>query len=266
VLTLAVVNHSIAGVTFNATGTHRIPVAVMQVLGSSSMAIGATATALARKAGTNGAAIQTLSPGGCGGAAGNSLTFQGNSTTLVTGDVWSNGNIFDNSAVAGGSVNGNVAAICGTTPFLTMPTPWTVTGAQVNGWMMPDPNYTMPAINDTSRSWSSTSGSVELPGTYAADPKLTGSSGCYFLAGGVYNFTAGFTDNGGFVSNDLRPPDEPNLTATTAGLTGTITSIPVAALAVAVPGGSTVTVAGQAFAVTSASVRPAFRPEPIRSR
>jgi Flp pilus assembly protein TadG len=266
VLTLAVVNHSIAGVTFNATGTHQIPVAVMQVLGSSSMTIGATATALARKTGTNGAAIQTLSPGGCGGAAGNSLTFQGNSTTLVTGDVWSNGNIFDNSAVAGGSVNGNVAAICGTTPFLTMPTPWTVTGAQVNGWMMPDPNYTIPTINDTSRSWSSTSGSVELPGTYAADPKLTASSGCYFLAGGVYNFTAGFTDNGGFVSNDLRPPDEPNLTATTAALTGTITLIPVVALAVAVPGNSTVTVAGQSFTVTSAGAASGKTSIPVNSQ
>jgi hypothetical protein len=259
VLTLAVVNHSIAGVTFNATGTHQIPVAVMQVLGSSSMAIGATATALARKTGTNGAAIQTLAPAGCG-SGGQSLTFQGNSKTYVTGDIWSNGSIFDNSATAGGSVNGNVIDICGTPPPLTTPTPWTVTGAQANGWTMPDPNYTMPPINATSRSWNSTSGSVELPGTYAADPNLTGSAGCYFLAGGVYDLTAGFTQNGGFVSNELRPPDEPNMaatnqpniTTTTATYNGG-TSISVSSLLGAIPQGSSVYVGGVTFAVSKAA-------------
>src|SRR5207244_13651150 len=82
---------SLAGVTFKATATHHVGVTMMQVLGSGpTMAIGATATALARGTGTNGAAIQTLSPGNCNGTAA-SLTFQGNSTTTVTGDVWSNG-------------------------------------------------------------------------------------------------------------------------------------------------------------------------------
>ena len=252
VLTLTVVSHSIAGVTFTATATHQIWVTVMQVLGSgSTMSVGATATALARRTGTNGAAIQTLSPGGCGGAGGNSLTFQGNSTTLVTGDIWSNGNIFDNSAAAGGAVNGNVVAICPNSPFLTTPSPWTVSGSQANGWNMPDPGYHMPPLNAATRTWNSTSGSVEQPGTYAADPHLSGSAGCYFLAGGVYTFSAGFSLNGGFISNELRPPDEPNLTATTSPLTGTITSIPVTALTVAVPASSTVIVAGQPFTVTS---------------
>ena len=266
VLTVAVVNHSIAGVTFTATGTHQIPVAIMQVLGASTMPIGATATALARKVGTYGAAIQTLAPNGCGGNGGASLTFQGNSTTLLTGDVWSNGNIFDNSAQAGGSITGNVAAICGNTPFLTTPTPWTVTGSQVNGWTMPDPNYPMPPIDTTARSWNSTSGSIEHSGTYTANPQLGGGAGCYFLAAGVYAFSGGFTQNGGFISNELRPPDEPNLTATTSTLTGTITSIPVTALAVAVPGNSTVTVAGQAFTVTSAGAASGTTSIPVSSQ
>ncbi|TMG70051.1 MAG: hypothetical protein E6H86_01770, partial [Chloroflexi bacterium] len=87
-----------------------------------------------------------------------------------------------------------------------------MTGAQVNGWNMPDPGYLMPAINSSNRTWNATSGSVEQPGTYAVDPSLTGA-GCYFLAGGVYDFKAGFTQNGDFVSNELRPPDEPNMAA-----------------------------------------------------
>jgi len=252
VMSIAVVNKSIAGVTFTVTGRHTITASIMQVLGSTSMPIAATATALARRAGTNGAAIQTLAPAGCGGNGGQSLTFQGSSQTYVTGDIWSNGSIFDNSAVAGGSVNGNVIDICGTPPALNTPSPWTVSGTQANGWTMPDPGYPMPALNTDSQTWNSASGSVEQPGTYNADPKLTASAGCYFLAGGVYDFNGGFTQNGGFVSNELRPPDEPALAGTTAALSGSISAIPVTALAAAVPGGSTVSIGNQAFTVTAA--------------
>src|SRR5262249_26997539 len=65
-LTLSAADHSIAGVSFTATASHHIGIAVMQVLGfGPTITVGATATAVARKAGTNGAAIQTLSPGNC---------------------------------------------------------------------------------------------------------------------------------------------------------------------------------------------------------
>jgi hypothetical protein len=239
---------------------------MMQVVGAGpTMSIGATATALARKTGTNGAAIQTLSPSNCNGGTGNSLTFQGNSTTLVTGDVWSNGNVFDQSAAAGGSINGNLVAVCGATPFLNTPTPWSVTGLQVDGWTMPDPGYAMPAIDSTARTWNASNGSTELPGTYANDPGLPASAGCYFLAGGVYDFSAGFTDNGGFVSNKLRPPDEPFITTSSAAMSGTVTSIPVSALSVAIPPGSPIWVGGQAFTVTSAGAASGATSIPIQS-
>jgi len=256
-LSINVANRSIAGVSFTATATHSMPVAIMQVLGSSTtINISATATAVARRAGTNGAAIQTLAPAGCGGNGGQSLTFQGSSKTFVTGDVWSNGSVFDNSATAGGSINGNVIDICGAPPALITPAPWTVTGAQTNGWTMPDPNYPMPALNSTSQTWSSTSGSVEQPGTYSADPR---PNGCYFLAGGVYDFQAGITDVGGFLSNELRPPDEPNIAATgqpnittlSADLTGSNqTQISVIALPGAVPQSSQLVVGGQTFTLS----------------
>jgi hypothetical protein len=254
-LTITVADHSIAGVTFTASTTHRIPVTIMQVLGyGPTMAVGATATAVARRAGTNGAAIETLSPSGCSGGGGQSLTFQGSSTTDVIGDVWSNGSIFDNSHAAGGSVNGNVAGVCPTTPFLTTPSPWTVSGTQVNGFNIPDPNYPVPPLNPVNETWNATSGSVEEPGTYAANPGLSGGSPCYFLEPGVYTFSAGFTDNAGFISNSLRPPDEPdmvsagtpNTTTLEGNLSGSnISSITVDPLPGAIPGGAWLSIAGQ---------------------
>ncbi len=215
-LNITVTNKAIAGVSFAVTVRHSMPVAIMQVLGSDqTINVSATATAVARRAGTNGAAIQTLSPSGCGGNGGQSLTFQGTSQTFVTGDIWSNGSVFDNSAGAGGAVNGNVIDICGTPPALNTPTPWTVTGTQANGWTMADPGYPLPTLNVTSRTWNST--------------------------------------------NELRPPDEPNMAAANqpnvttlnGDLTGTNqVQIPVYPLPGAVAQNSQVAVGGQTFTVS----------------
>jgi Flp pilus assembly protein TadG len=256
-LSINVTDRSIAGVSFAVTGSHSMPVAIMQVLGAGpNISVAASATAVARRAGTNGAAIQTLSPSGCGGNGGQSLTFQGSSQTFVTGDIWSNGSVFDNSNRAGGSVNGNVIDVCGSPPALGTPTPWTVTGAQANGWTMPDPNYPLPGLNSTQVSWNGTSGSTEQPGTYTTDP---GPNGCYFLAPGVYDFKAGITENGGLTSNELRPPDEPNMAAAnqpnittlSADLSGSNqTQIVVNSLLGAVAQNSIVWVGGQSFTVS----------------
>ena len=259
VLTINVVDHSIAGMSFRFTGVHQVSITVMQVLGmGQTMTVGATATAVARPSGSNGAAIQTLSPGNCAGAA-PSLVFTGSSQTTVTGDIWSNGSISD-SGSATGTVNGNVIDICPNYPPSPLPN-FTVNGSQANGFNIPDPGYPQQVLNTTTRTWSSTSGSTELAGSYGADPHLTGGAGCYFLAGGVYTFAAGFTQNGGFVSNELRPPDEPNMAAAgvpnittlNGSLSGTITRIVVDALPGAVPTGAQVFVGGQTFTVSSAS-------------
>lgn len=271
-LTIVVVNHSIAGVTFTATATHHIQATLMQVLGAGAMPVGATATAVARKPGTNGAAIQTLSPGGCPSTGGtNSLTFQGNSTTTVSGDVWSNGVIFDNSNANGGSINGNVVGICPSSPFLTTPAPWTVSGQQANGFDIPDPNYPVPPLNSTPQTWIATSGSVEQPGTYSQNPQISGGKPCYFLDAGVYTFAAGLTDNAGFMSNELRPPGEPdiaspgqpNMTTTTSALSGSISSIAVSSLPGAVPASTIVWVGGQQFTVGAAGAAASAGPTSI---
>jgi Flp pilus assembly protein TadG len=258
VLTLNVADHSIAGVTFRATGVHHVGITVMQVLGfGSTMTIGATATAVARHQGSNGAAIQTLSPGNCNGTL-PSLVFTGTSTTSVTGDVWSNGIINDNGS-AGGSIEGNVVNVCPDVPPTRLPN-FNVTGSEASGFNIPDPGFAQPALNTTTRTWNSASGSTQLPGTYAADPHLAGGAGCYFLSGGIYDFSAGFTQNGGFVSNELRPPDEPNLvsdgvpnrTTLSTEFSGTRqTSVPVNALSGAVPENTVLSIAGQTFTVAS---------------
>ncbi len=45
-------------------------------------------------------------------------------------------------------------------------------------------------------------------GNSAADPAFS-TSRCYFLSAGVYDWQGGYTNAGGFVSNELKPPDEP---------------------------------------------------------
>jgi Flp pilus assembly protein TadG len=271
-LQVAVTSHSIAGVSFTASGSHRIPVAMMQVLGSRpTVLVSATATAVARRAGTNGAAIQTLSPAGCSGGGGFSLSFTGTSTTVVTGDVWANGSITD-TGQANGSVNGNVIDICPSMPPSPLPN-FTVTGAQANGWSMPDPGFAQPTLNTSPVSWNSTNGSVQQPGTYAANPNIT-TANCYFLAGGVYDFQGGFKFNGGLISNELRPPDEPsmvavnqpNMTTITSALTGTINSIAVNALGGAVPENSLVSVGGQTFTVARPGAAAGDRSIPVPNR
>lgn len=263
VLNIDVASHSIAGVTFKATAVHHIGVAVMQVLGfGPTIPVGATATAVARRAGTGGAAIQTLSPGNCNGTA-NSLTFTGTSSTAVTGDIWSNGSITD-SGSAGGSVNGNVIDVCPNFPPSALPN-FTISGAEDNGFNIPDPGFAQQALNTTNRTWNSTSGSTEAAGTYAADPHLVNSSGCYFLSGGIYDFAAGFSQNGGFVSNLLRPPDEPNLASNgvpnITTLTATVaagsrpTSVSVSALPGAVPAGAQLVMGVETFTTAADAAR-----------
>ena len=87
-LTLNVANHSIAGVTFQATAVHHVGITIMQVMGfGPTVTVGAQATAVARRQGTNGAAIQTLSQGSCN-ATGPSLVFTGTSATPPPNQGW----------------------------------------------------------------------------------------------------------------------------------------------------------------------------------
>jgi len=83
-----------------------------------------------------------------------------------------------------------------------------VAGATRSGYRLADPGY--PAPNVIGGSQAAPGSNVVLsPGLYAADPNFNNGL-CYFLSTGVYEWQAGYTNAGALVSNELRPPDEPD--------------------------------------------------------
>ena len=162
-------------------------------------------------------ALAALDQAGCGGQPGTAISVSGSGTLDVQGDVVSSGAI----SVTGGNVQvaGNIYARC------QSPVPGSVTNncypgdtsapctfpdvatATLPGYHFVDPNYPPPLVPGPSRG---TPGIdvVLYPGVYTVDPVLNNNQ-CWFLSGGVYKFPAGFTNDGDFVSNELKPPSEP---------------------------------------------------------
>ena len=161
--------------------------------------------------------VAALNQGGCGGASGSAITIGGLGTLGITGDIVANGTISISTGalrVAGdiyarcqSSVPGGVTTACypggGSTPC-TYPD---VAGATRAGFRLPDPHY--PAPGNLGSGQGLPSQVVMQPGVYTAPLVLNGDD-CWFLAGGVYTFQAGFANTGDLVSNELKPPDEPN--------------------------------------------------------
>ena len=161
-------------------------------------------------------AVSALDQAGCGGTSGNAITIQGGGTVGVVGDVVSAGTVL----ITTGSlkVTGDLYARCqssvagatlacyasGASTPCTYPD---VAGATRTGFRPVDPNYPPPSVVGGSQGMPA-SDVVLFPGIYAANPSFA-SSRCYFLSAGVYDWQAGYTNAGGFVSNELRPPDEP---------------------------------------------------------
>jgi hypothetical protein len=156
--------------------------------------------------------IGALSQSGCGGTG---VSVNGSGTLYVNGDVVSNGAISVASSVR---VIGDVYSRCQSSVSnltnMCFPsgasTPCTypdVAGAVRTGMRFVDPNYAPPTVSGGSQG---TPGStVELnPGSYSANPSIA-SGRCYFLSPGVYRWLNGYTNNGGLVSNELKPPEEP---------------------------------------------------------
>ncbi|HEV3103530.1 MAG TPA: pilus assembly protein TadG-related protein [Candidatus Dormibacteraeota bacterium] len=161
-------------------------------------------------------AVAALSQAGCGGQPGSAISVSGGGTLDVQGDVVSSGAI----SVTGGnmSVAGDVYARCQASvsgsvnncyPSDTA-TPCTfpnVAGATRTGYHFVDPNYPPPRVAGGSQGSPGTD-VVLSPGVYATDPTLNNNQ-CWFLSGGVYEMVGGITNDGDFVSNELKPPDEP---------------------------------------------------------
>jgi Flp pilus assembly protein TadG len=166
--------------------------------------------------------IAALSQAGCGGLSGTAIATTSGGTLGVIGDLVANGMI---SIQGSAQVTGDVYARCqSSVPNLSTTcypsgnaTPCTypdVAGAIRSGYNFVDPSYPPPPVVGGAQAMPAND-VVLSPGTYAADPTFS-SGRCYFLAGGAYKWQAGYTNNGGFVSNKLRPPDEPMYNNNTA--------------------------------------------------
>jgi putative Flp pilus-assembly TadE/G-like protein len=163
-------------------------------------------------------AVAALDQAGCGGAGGSALTITGAGTLNVAGDVVSSGAVSLSGAglrVAGdiyarcqASIPGSVTTACYPSGASTPCTYPDIAGATRAGFRFVDPNYPAPAVVGGSQS--APNRTVILPsGVYAAAPSFNGSD-CWFLSGGVYDWQAGYTNSADFVSNELKPPDEPD--------------------------------------------------------
>ena len=160
--------------------------------------------------------LAALSQAGCGGMPGNAISVNGGGILVVQGDIVSSGAIAVTSAV---DVTGDVYARCqaaianttfecypsGSPPPCTFPD---VAGTTRSGNRFADPNYPVPPVTAGARV-APGADVILSPGIYASDPAFSAGV-CYFLPGGVYKWQGGYTNNGDFVSNELRPPDEPN--------------------------------------------------------
>lgn len=160
--------------------------------------------------------LAALSHAGCGGLPSSAITTTTGGTLNVIGDVVSSGAI---SIAGSAQVAGDVYARCqSSVPGVTTTcypsgnsTPCTfpdVAGTTRSGYNFVDPNYPQPIVAGGSQSRPADIIIVN-PGVFASDP-LFMPGRCYFLAGGVYKWQAGYTNNGSFVSNELKPPDEPH--------------------------------------------------------
>jgi hypothetical protein len=160
--------------------------------------------------------IAALSQAGCGGMPGSAITTTTGGTVNIVGDMVSSGAI---SLLGSAQVTGDVYARCqSSVPGLTTmcypsgnATPCTypdVAGQTKSGYNFVDPGYPPPAILGGGQGMPGNN-VILTPGIYTPDPGFT-THVCYFLPGGVYDWQAGYTNNSDFISNELKPPDEPN--------------------------------------------------------
>ena len=225
VLTLSVADSGPAGQTFTLSAQRPLPVTLMQVLGQSST-LSLLATGAAR-AGDQARtpALAALGQGGCPGVAGTALNISTvSSLVTVRGDIVSNG-IFNVGLSSYVHAAGDVLTHCGAptnaahityecwpsgaTPPCAGPD---VAGAlRSTSYQLADPGFVAPSTSGLVNQGVPGANVLLTPGIYAVDPAFGGAGSCYFLSGGVYEWQGGLTVNSGIISNQLRPPDEPNL-------------------------------------------------------
>ena len=169
--------------------------------------------------------IAALDHAGCDGTSGVAISVTSGGTMNVVGDIVSNGVIssLGTLQVAGDAYarcQSSVANLVTTCVPSGNPTPCTypdVAGVTRTGYTFIDPNYPPPPVVGGAQG-NPLNNVILSSGDYATDPAFPAGR-CYFLGGGVYRWLAGYTNNGSFVSNEIKPPDEPQYNDTTE-LTG----------------------------------------------
>ncbi len=197
------------GLIFAATGTDSLPLTFLQALHlGPNVSMSATAQTVVYDQAQNPAILVTGTS--CPPSA--SLQVSGGETVTVVGAIYSDGGINVNGS-SQVNVSGNVYASC--SQSLPVPGINQASGySEYSGVGKLAVNYA-GGVNSpyygyysgNSETWPSSN--VEAsPGVYSSNVSITGSS-CTFLDPGIYDFPNGFKDNGGLISNELRPPDEP---------------------------------------------------------
>ena len=217
VLTQVVSNLGPQGSRFSISATRPLQLQFARILtnGSSPVITGASSGGVNNLLYTP--TLAALNQAGCGGAGGTAISVNGSGTLTVSGDVVSNGSI----TVLAGTVSaaGDIYARCqGAIAGVTTKcypsganTPCTypdIAGAVRSGYRFADPNYPPPLVAGGSQPQPANNVAISA-GIYSANPAF--AARCYFLGAGVYRWQGGYTNNGGLVSNELVPPDEPDL-------------------------------------------------------
>lgn len=196
------------GLVFTATGNDSLPLAFLQALKlGPNVSLTASAQTVVGDQSQNPAILVT----GTSCAPSASLGVSGGETVTVVGAIYSDGGI----TVGGSSqvdVSGNVYATCNQSDPSGMNLSsgfayYSPVGKLAVNYLGGVNSPYWPSYSANSQTWPSSS--IETsPGVYSSNVSITGSN-CTFLDPGIYNFPAGFKDNGGLISNELRPPDEP---------------------------------------------------------
>jgi Flp pilus assembly protein TadG len=216
VLKQVVTNAGPAGATFTLTGTRPLALQFGRVLTNGTTPLVSASSGSSVDSLLFQPTLAALSQAGCGGTSGAAISVPGGTLTVI-GDVVSNGAISSSGTtlVAGdtyarcqASVPG-LSSLCypsANSPPCSYPD---VQGTIRTGFTLADPNYSPPVVVGGSQSRPG-SNVIMGPGTYAVDPAFPFGT-CFFLSGGVYKWQGGYTNDNAFVSNELKPPDEPRV-------------------------------------------------------
>ncbi|HYM97806.1 MAG TPA: pilus assembly protein TadG-related protein [Candidatus Sulfotelmatobacter sp.] len=224
-LVVQATNTQFNGYQFQFSSTHNLPLAFMQIFGGPTGAtIVATATSVVGNQ-RQTPALLTLSTGSC------ATQLQGNGSLTMLGDAYTNGTECQSGSSSldlAGNCYGGAGSQCSSavyfcysaTPGSLPYDPATTGGSCLSGDTqgrpvvpapsLPDPGYLAPAVPFYSGAGTSINRGTYTEMTPGVWPSfsLSGGGGCYFLDAGVYTWSGGYTSHGGFVSNELKAPNE----------------------------------------------------------